>query len=275
MPVNPTIEYQKAEREFSEARTISEKLSALHKMLQTAPSHKGAENLRAEIKSKIAKYKKLAEKEKQQRKKSSTQAIKKEGAATVCIVGTTNSGKSTLLKNLTNANVKISNYPYTTTKPEIGVLDYKGVKIQIIEIPSIIENYINTENGPFNLSIIRLADLLILTGNIGLVKKELEKEDINIKFIIYKNQENIKDIIWENLDLIKVYTKEPGKKPKFPPVPLKKGSTIKELAKEIHQDFIKKFKFARVQGTSVKHQNQHCGLNHKLHDEDIVELHIR
>jgi len=75
--------------------------------------------------------------------------------------------------------------------------------------------------------------------------------------------------------MIKVYTKEPGKKPKFPPIALKKDSTIKDLAKEIHQDFIKKFKFARVSGNSVKHQNQRCGLNHKLEDEDIVELHIK
>ena len=275
MPVNPGFEYQRAEREFSESRTIQEKLKILSKMLKTCPKHKGSEKLQKEIKDKIAKYKKLQEKEKLQKKKAGgAHAIKKEGAATVCIVGTTNSGKSTLLKNLTKAKVKISQYPFTTTKPEIGTLDYNGVKIQIIEVPAITENYLDNPQGPFNLGVIRLAELLIITGDTNLVKKELKKADIKINYIVYTGQE-IKSRIWNKLGLIKVYTKEPGKKPKFPPVPLKKGSTIKDFAREVHQDFVKKFKYARIWGKSAKFDGQRQGLDHELKDNDIVELHIR
>lgn len=275
MPVNPGFKYQRAEREFSEARTVAEKLKVLYEMLKTCPKHKGSENLQKEIKDKIAKYKKLQEKENLQKKKAGgAHAIKKEGAATVCIIGTTNSGKSTLLKQLTKAKVKVSPYPFTTIKPEIGILDYNGVKIQIIEVPSIIKNFLDTPQGPFNLGVIRLADLLIITGDSNLVKKELRKADIKKDYIVYTRQE-IKGKIWNKLGLIKVYTKEPGKKPKFPPVPLKKDSTIKEFAREVHQDFVKKFKYARVFGKSAKHKGQRCGLNHKLKDNDIVELHIR
>jgi len=39
--------------------------------------------------------------------------------------------------------------------------------------------------------------------------------------------------------------------------------------------FIKKFKFARVWGNSIKHQGARAGLDHKLKDEDVVELHLK
>jgi len=164
MPINAGYEYGKAESEFNQAGTVQEKLLALRKMLSVAPKHKGAESLLKQIKEKIAKYKELAEKEKKAKKGSGkTLSIKKEGAATICIIGTVNSGKSTLLKKLTNANVLIAPYPFTTKKPEIGVLDYKGIKLQIVEIPAIAEKFEYSELGPSLLAIIRQSDLLIIT----------------------------------------------------------------------------------------------------------------
>src|SRR3989344_8326337 len=108
MATNPGYEYANALKKYHEAKTINEKLKALYEMLKTAPKHKSAENLLADIKSKIAKYKKLVEKESSQRKGRAKFSIKKEGSATICLVGTTNSGKSTLLKKLTNANPEIA-----------------------------------------------------------------------------------------------------------------------------------------------------------------------
>ena len=81
--------------------------------------------------------------------------------------------------------------------------------------------------------------------------------------------------MWRRLNLIKVSTKQPGKKPDYPPVALEKGSQIKNLAEHVHKDFLKNFKFARVWGKSVKYQGQRCGLTHILKDDDIVELHLK
>src|SRR3989344_2605842 len=86
-------------------------------------------------------------------------------------------------------------------------------------------------------------------------------------------QQKIKDKIWNALDLIKVFTKQPGKKADYPPIALKKGSTVRTLAEYIHKDFVKKFKYAKVWGKSVKFKGQVLGLNHVLEDEDIVEFH--
>lgn len=280
MPVNPDYEYVNALKEYEKAQTDIEKLKALQFMLSKCPSHKGAQVLRSDIKKKIAKLKLLLQKQKT-KKSGFSLSIKKEGAATISIVGTTNTGKSTLLKALTNANVAIASYPFTTKKPEKGMLDYHGIKLQIIEIPALTQNFQETGLGPSLLSIIRQSDLIILCFNTPKEKQlldlELENAEITVPILIYNNQtiEELKNQIWSRLNIIKVYTKEPGKKPSYPPIALPKNSTIESLAKNIHKDFIKRFKFARVWGKSSKFKGMNYGLNHILADDDIVEIHLK
>ena len=69
MPTNVTAEYAAAELEYAKAKTSEEKLKALQDMLSKAPTHKGAEKLRQEIKTKIAKLKSQLKKEKAQKQK--------------------------------------------------------------------------------------------------------------------------------------------------------------------------------------------------------------
>ncbi|MEK6904071.1 MAG: GTPase [Nanoarchaeota archaeon] len=278
MPVNAGPEYGVAEQEYLKAATNEGKLKALQKMLSLAPKHKGTQVLVAHLKQKIAKTKSAMEKERTSKKGSgSSIAVKREGAAQIVLVGTANSGKSTLLKKLTNANVEIAPYPFTTKKPEVGVLDYKGVKLQIIEIPAVVKNFQQTDLGPSLLAIIKNSDLVVLMFNKPEDKVILDKELSGIEkpVLIYNSQEDIADEIWSRLNLIKVYTKQPGKKPDYPPVAMSKGSTIKDLAEKIHKDFLKKFRFARIWGKSVKFDGSRCGLDHVLADKDIVEFHAK
>ena len=134
-----------------------------------------------------------------------------------------------MLKKLTGAKVEIAPSEFTTRKPEIGMLDYKGVKLQIVEVPAIIEDFGETENGRAYLGIINQADLVVLLFRSQEEYKILQKElsEITAKKIIYNENNDIKEDIWRNLDIIKVFTKEPGKKPSYPPFAVKKGSRIK------------------------------------------------
>jgi len=280
MPINATYEYEEAEKKFLSAQTIPEKLKALQEMLTKAPSHKGAEKLRKSIKERIKKYKDLASKEKRTKKGSSFLSVKKEGAARVCIIGLTNTGKSTLLSKITNAKPMISNIGYATKLPEIGMMDYYGIKIQIVEIPAITKNFNGTKHGSFFISVIRESDLLVITLNkkeeFELIKKELKENDVNKRFIIYDgDSELLKKDIWKSLNLIKIYTKQPGKEKEYPPIAMKKDSTVKDVGMEVHKDFVKKFDYARVWGDSAKHDGSRVGLNHRLVDDDVVEFHIK
>ena len=60
--------------------------------------------------------------------------------ADVGLIGFPNVGKSTLISKVTNAKPKIANYHFTTLHPNLGVVDYKGIKgFVIADIPGIIE----------------------------------------------------------------------------------------------------------------------------------------
>lgn len=268
MPVNVSHQYTSAEKKYLAATSLEEKIRTLKEMISQAPSHKGAEKLRAELNSRLAKFKSQLEKQRTTKKSGHSLAIKKQGAAQICLVGTI---KSNLLTKLTNAKSKNS------YKPNIGTLDYHGIKLQIIEIPPIKENFQETTLGPTFLGILNQADLMIFLFNNEKEYKLLQKELKQVKtpFIIYNKQENLSDLIWKKLNLIKVYTKQPGKDPTHPPIALEKNSQVKDLASHVHKDFLKKFKFARVWGKSVKFDGAQVGLNHKLKDNDIVELHLK
>ncbi|MBN1377083.1 GTP-binding protein [Candidatus Woesearchaeota archaeon] len=91
------------------------------------------------------------------------------------------------------------------------------------------------------------------------------------------NLEKLRESIFNQLDFIRIYLKQPGKKPDLDePMVLFKGNTLTELCLKIHKDFAAKFKFARIWGTSVKYDGQmKTKLEHVLDDKDIVELHMR
>lgn len=75
-------------------------------------------------------------------------------------------------------------------------------------------------------------------------------------------------------DIIRVYTKAPGKEPnRRAPFVLPRESTLEDLAAKIHKDFVSKLKFAKIWGKSV-FDGQMVQKDHVLMDGDIVELHI-
>ncbi len=76
------------------------------------------------------------------------------------------------------------------------------------------------------------------------------------------------------LDIIRVYSKAPGKKPDLEePFTLPKGSTVMDLAKAVHKDFAQSLKYARI-WRGDKYQGQMANRDHLLEDEDILELHL-
>ena len=98
-------------------------------MISLAPSHKGGENLRAQLKVRL---KKLQEQQiKNKKKKGSQKGIKKADMQAI-IVGKTNSGKSSLINLLTKTNYPSSSIMFQTKEPLIGMMNYATTQIQII-----------------------------------------------------------------------------------------------------------------------------------------------
>ncbi len=192
MPSNVTPEYLKAEDAYKSAKSPKEKLVALELMLSTIPKHKGTEKMQLQIKRNLSKLKKEVEKEKELKKGGTGGAsffVRKEGAAQVALAGLPNSGKSTILNKLTGKDVGIGHYAFTTVKPTPAMLQYKGIQIQLVDMPGLIEGVSLGKGmgGPL-ISAIRAVDAIAILVDLSidpvkdleLILKELEVKGLRI-----------------------------------------------------------------------------------------------
>ncbi len=270
-------------------------------MIKVAPKHKSSENFLSELKKRLRKFQEKEEKEK--KKGGGKKGIRKEGYQFV-LVGKTNSGKSNLLGKLTNAFSLVADYSFSTKEPVLGTFNFQGVKAQVVDMPSIGSEH-------FDIGLINTGDcLLIVIERFEDIKEiegflrraygkkiyvfnksdkydELEKrkiisriksEKVNGIFVSAETGEGIDELkrkMFLEMDIIRIYTKEPGKQASKDPVVLKKGATVREVAESILKGFSLRVKGSKVTGPSAKFPNQKVGLTHVLRDLDIVEFNTR
>ncbi|MBD3163969.1 GTP-binding protein [Candidatus Woesearchaeota archaeon] len=330
------------------------------------------------LKAKIAQLKEKQQQRKKGKGKTAGYTVKKTGDATVIMVGFPSVGKSTLLNRLTNAKSQTAAYSFTTLTCIPGMLEHKGAKIQVLDVPGVVkgassgrgrgkevlsvavnsdlvlflidvfhpEHYgillhelrdsylrINEEKPDIRIkkkakggldigSTVKLtkidretikkilnqfkiinADVLVrsnidadqlidaiednkkyLPGIIALNKIDLASEKqieevkrINPDILISAEKgtavEGLKELIFEKLGFIRIYCKEQGKKADTKePMILKKGATLQTMCEKLHRDFIMRFRFARIWGSSKFPGQAIRKLSYPLKDKDIVEL---
>ena len=143
---------------------LPEKIKAIEEEMKRTQIHKHTEHHIGLLKAKLAKLK--AEQQDAQKSKSSGGLgfeIRKGGDCTVVLIGLPSVGKSTLLNRLSNANSKVAPYAFTTVTVVPGILEYKGARIQILDLPGIISGAATgTGRGRRVLSVARNADLILL-----------------------------------------------------------------------------------------------------------------
>jgi len=88
------------------------------------------------------------------------------------------------------------------------------------------------------------------------------------------NFDDLLEKIWNYLDMYRVYTKPRGQIPDYdaPVVVPRDHNTVEDFCLRIHKSLVAQFKYALVWGNSVKHNPQRVGKEHKLSDEDIVQI---
>ena len=117
------------------------------------------------LKAKIAKLKR--EQEADITKKSGMKQdgfdVRRSGDATVVFIGLPSVGKSTLLNKMTGAKSTVGAFQFTTLTVVPGMMEYRGAKIQVLDLPGIIKGASTGKGlGKRILSVARTADLVIL-----------------------------------------------------------------------------------------------------------------
>jgi ribosome-interacting GTPase 1 len=303
MPTNLPPEYYDADERYRAASTVQEKIETLEDLIGTIPKHKGTDKLRAGLRRRLSKLKSSTQGKQQLGRKESVYNIDKEGAGQVVIIGYANVGKSSFVASLTNATPEVAEFPFTTWKPTPGMMQVEDIQIQVIDTPPLNRDFVEPEL----LDMIRRADVVILMVDLQAdplvqleesmaflkdhriaplhdeestdedfdIFRELLEEDcplISISVKTGRNIDELKRLLFDELEVIRIYSKAPGKDPDLStPYIMEKGSTVEEFARKVHQDFYKNLKTARVWG-DVAFEGQMVSRNHVLKDGDVVEL---
>ncbi len=144
---------------------IPEKIKAIQDEMAQTKVNKATEHHIGLLKAKIAKLKREQEDNvvKKRGAKSDGFDVRRSGDATVVFIGLPSVGKSTLLNKLTDAQSIIGAFQFTTTTVVPGMMEYRGAKIQILDLPGIIKGASTGKGlGRRILSVARSADLVLL-----------------------------------------------------------------------------------------------------------------
>ncbi|NHJ41072.1 MAG: TGS domain-containing protein [Asgard group archaeon] len=131
-------------------------------------------------------------------------------------------------------------------------------------------------NGESEYKIAIIATKGDLPGSKEAYQELLKKTKWDVFPTAYNNEESLeklKESLFNLLKVIRVYTKPPGKKPNYDePFVIRSGATVADVAEKIHSSFLNRFRYARIWGSSSQFEGQQVGLDHMLHDEDVIEL---
>jgi small GTP-binding protein len=363
---------------------LEEQVKELEDELQKTPYNKATSKHIGRIKAKIAKLRDEAvNRAMRSGGGGEGYSVKKSGDATVVLVGFPSTGKSTLLNQMTGTQSEVAAYEFTTLTVVPGAMEYKGAKIQILDIPGLIAGAaMGKGRGKEVIGVVRSADMIVILvdvfnqGHVNVLMKELydagirinrQRPDITIKktshggirlnavgilsldieeiraimaenklmnadilirggatqddvidavlgnriyapAIIVVNKvdlidppmvgkieedlihrfdmhpvmisaqmgfhiDELKEAIYQQLGFMRVFLKpQSGVADLEEPLIIRSGSTVEDVCRKLHRDFVDRFRYARVWGKLVKHPGQRVGLPYRLHDGDLLSI---
>jgi len=167
---------------------IPEKIKKIEDDIHRTQVNKKTEHHIGLLRAKLAKLR--HEQEEQQARRSGSGIgydVKKSGDATVVLIGLPSVGKSTLLNRLTNAKSKVAAYQFTTLEVVPGLMEYKGARVQILDLPGIIAGASSGKGlGKRVLAVARNADLALFVIDVfhpearSILEKELRITGIRV-----------------------------------------------------------------------------------------------
>jgi small GTP-binding protein len=313
MPANLPPQYFTAEKKFRSAKNALDKIEALEAMLSATPKHKGTDHLRADLRRKVARLSQAAEKkaatqrasmliEKEGAAQIAVVGLPNAGKSQL-VSSVTNASPAVAQYPFTTHNATPGMMVFENI--QIQLIDTPPLTEQSADwwLPHMIRRadammmVVDLADNPLPQMETVLADLenkkvrvggskvLIVGNKLDIAGAADNYSALNDKYgeqfpVIAVSAkegvglEELKRAVYQMLDIIRVYTKVPGKKPDFAdPIILARGSMVEDAAASVHKDFAAKLRYARIWG-SGKHDGIMAKRNHVLRDGDIIELHL-
>lgn len=159
---------------------LEERIQELEEEIKRTPYNKATQHHIGRLKARIARLREESKKRAMARAKGQSYAPRKSGDATVVLAGFPSVGKSSLLNRLTMAESKVAEYDFTTLKVIPGVMEYRGARIQILDVPGLIQGASSGRGrGREVLSVVRSADLIVLVIDVfNLQQLEALREEL-------------------------------------------------------------------------------------------------
>lgn len=238
-------------------------------------------------------------------------AVRREGAAQVALVGAPNAGKSSLLHALSEVQIAIGDYAFTTLRPVPALIRIGGVLVQLVEIPGLIEGANDDRGGGRALlGVLRGADAIVYCQDVtaspaalATVRAEVETAGIDRPALLAATKldeadadaldrlrraapdltvvgvsvldddslDRFKEAVWRLTGLIRVYPRRGGRT-EAEPFALPAGATVRDLATAIHHELAASCRGARLWGPSARFPGQLAGRDQSLQDGDQVEI---
>ena len=238
-------------------------------------------------------------------------AVRREGAAQICLVGPPNVGKSSVLQALSDIQIRTGDYAFTTLRPVPALTRIGGVLVQLVEIPGLIEGASEDRGGGRALlGVLRSADAIVYCCRassdpveLAAVRHEVALAGIEKPAILAVTRADeadpgafdrvaaafpdlaavrvsvlddaaldaFREAVWQLTGLIRVRLRTNGVT-EDEPLALEPGSTVTDVADSVHHDLAASFAGARVWGPSARFDGQRVGRDHAVQDGDVVEI---
>jgi hypothetical protein len=236
--------------------------------------------------------------------------IRREGASQIALVGPPNAGKSSLLQALSAIQIKTGDYAFTTTRPVSALTRLRGVLVQLVEIPGLIEGAgENRGGGRPLLGVLRNADAIVFChgatapaaelfavldevaaagieapallaatkadeaapDDIERLAGQVELQVVPVSVLDDQSLHAFREAVWGLTGLIRVFL-GPGGVADGEPVALPPGATVEDIAHTIHHELGAGLHGARIWGPSARFPGQRVGRAHVVADGDTVEV---
>ncbi|MFL5951128.1 MAG: GTPase [Gaiellaceae bacterium] len=229
-------------------------------------------------------------------------SVPREGAAQIAFVGPPNAGKSSLLQALSQIQIKTGDYAFTTTRPVPALTRLRGVLVQLVEIPGLLEGAAGDRGGGRALlGVLRGADGIVLCHDaaqpesLDAIRVELELATIEKPTLVVATKTDetpppdgalgvsvldedsldaLRDAVWDLTGLIRVFLRRPSHD-EAEPQAFRPPAAVSDVARAIHHEVEAACTGARIWGPSARFDGQRVGRDHVVADGDTIEVVVR